>query len=335
MAGHLAEGYWVLAALCAALACIALVACLSRVRRDRYIADTPLVRMRSAAQGYVRVAGRAQSPPGDDMRSPLTGRACVWWDFRIDSKQEDARGKTVYRTIEKGTSVTPFVLTDADGECLIGPVGAEVTATCNDRWSGMSLHPSGPPPFPFQTILAMTGDDDYRYHERLIAPGTNLSVLGELRSHTEFGAVDQKSREILALWKSNQPALLKRFDANHDGQIDPAEWGAARAAAHAQAEAAVLHSPIERVGVVAQATHGEPFLIAPLDGAHLVRREQRNALLLLLASVLLLAICIWALSKTQTIMASYQPDSIRNGTVVRTASICRILPSSILKTSAI
>jgi hypothetical protein len=296
MTGLAAEGYWILAAVCCVLAAAALAACFSRLRRDRLIADTPLVRIRSAAQGYVRVSGRAQSPPGEDLRSPLTGRACVWWDYRVDSREQNEKGETVFRTIERATSVTPFLLTDTDGECLVGPVGAEVTATCKDRWSGMSRHPSGPPPFP--SILGLTGDDAYRYEERLITPGSRLSVLGELRSHTEFGAVDQKTREILAQWKSNQPALLGKFDADRDGQISADEWETARAAAHAQAEATVLHSPIERVGVVAQTTHGEPFLIAPLDEKHLIRRERRNAVLLLSASVLLVSMGLWALSKT-------------------------------------
>jgi hypothetical protein len=233
------------------------------------------------------------------LRSPLTGRACVWWDYQVEAREENAKGEAVYRTIEKATSVTPFVLNDSDGECLIGPVGAEVTATSNERWCGMSRHPNGAPTSP--SILGLVGQDDYRFHERLIAPGTPLSVLGELRSHTEFGAVDQKTQEILTQWKRDQPALLRRFDQNHDGQIGPGEWEAARTAAHNEAEATVLHSPIERVGVVGQTTHGEPFLIAPLDGAHLVRREKRNALLLLLASVLFVGLGAWALSTVQSI----------------------------------
>jgi hypothetical protein len=328
MAAHPGAGYWLFAALCAVLALLALLACFSRLRRDRFIADTPLVRIRSAAQGYVRVAGIARSPPGETLRSPLTNRPCVWWDYRVEAREENAKGEAVYRTVEKATSVTPFVLNDADGECLIGPVGAEVTATSNERWSGMSRHPSGAPQS--LAILGLVGQDDYRFHERLIAAGTPLSVLGELRSHTEFGAVDQKTQEILIQWKRDQPALLRRFDRNHDGQISPEEWQAARAAAHTEAESAVLHSPIERVGVVAQASHGEPFIIAPLDVEHLIRREKRNAILFLLASILSVALGLWALKKIE----SYQPDSIRNGTVVSTASIWRILPSSILNTSA-
>ena len=299
MAGHPGAAYWIAAALCGVLALAALIGCFSRLRRDRYIADTPLVRIRSAAQGYVRVAGNARSPPGDILRSPLTGRACVWWDYRVEAREENAKGEAVYRTIEKATSVTPFVLNDSDGECLVGPVGAEVTATSNERWSGMSRHPMGTPIS--ESILGFVGQDDYRFQERLIAPGAPLSVLGELRSHSEFGAVDQKTQEILLQWKRDQPALLRRFDLNHDGQIGPGEWDTARAAAHTEAESTVLHSPIERVGVVGQTTHGEPFLIAPLDAAHLVRREQRNALLLLLASILFVSLGTWALRAVQSI----------------------------------
>jgi hypothetical protein len=295
MADHFGEVLLIFAVLCGLLAVAALVGCFSRLRRDRFIADTPLVRIRSAAQGYVRVAGIARSPPDQTLRSPLTGRPCVWWDYQVQVREENAKGEAQYRTIEKATSVTPFVLDDSEGECLIGPVGAEVTPTSNERWSGMSRHPQGAPLS--HAILGLVGQDDYRYHERLIAPGTPLSVLGELRSSTDFGAVEQKAQEILLQWKRDQSTLLRRFDRNHDGHIGSDEWESARAAARAEAEATVLHSPIERVGIVGQTTHGEPFLIAPLDEKHLVRREKRYAFLLLLASILCVALAILALSK--------------------------------------
>jgi hypothetical protein len=295
--GLVAQRFWILATVCGAGALAALLICLSRLRRDRFMADTPLVRVRSAPQGYVRIEGLVAPPPGEDLRSPLTGRSCVWWDYQVDYRELSERGERQWRTVEKATSVAPFVLSDGDGECLVGPVGAEVTATTNDRWRGNTARPSG---LPFeQSGFGLSGEGDYRYHERLIAPGSKLSVLGELRSHTEFGAVDAQTKEILGRWKHDQPALLKRFDRNHDGQIDSAEWEAARAAAHVEAEAVVMHSPIERVGVVAQTTHGEPFLIAPLDEEHLVRRERRNAALLLIASVALLMLCLWAISRAE------------------------------------
>ncbi len=273
------ENYWTLAAFAVVFALLTLAGFFSRLRRDRIFADTPLVKIRSAAQGYVRLEGRAEPPPGETITAPQSGRTCVWWDYRVEVKETNSKGESSYRTVDKGTSVTPFVLTDTDAECLIGPIGAEVTPTSNQTWSG--------------------DGGSYRYHERLITAGSRLTVLGDLRSHTEFGATDQKTREILAQWKGDQHTLLDKFDRNHDGKIDPEEWEAARAAAHAEAEATVLHSPIERVGVVGQTTHGQPFVIVPLDGKTLVRREKQYAMAYLAASVLCLGLCIWSLGKAQ------------------------------------
>ena len=45
----------------------------------------------------------------------------------------------------------------------------------------------------------------------------------------------------------------------------PTEWEAVRAAAREQVEANIATQDA-RVSVVGQTTHGEPFLIAPLDG---------------------------------------------------------------------
>ena len=291
---HPGEHLQIIAGICGALSLLALLGFFSRLRRDRIIADTPLVRIRSAAQGYVRVEGVAGPPPDEDLRSPLSGRRCVWWDYRVEYRELDSRGQARIRTLEQATSVTPFVLSQEDGDCLIGPVGAEVTPPTVESWSGNSPRPMQRALFETGTLVSIDGD--YRYHERLIMPGARLCVLGELRSHTEFGAVDRRTREILDQWKRDQPGLLRRFDRNHDGRIDPVEWEVAQNTAHAQAEAVVMNSPVERVGVVAQTSHGQPFLIAPLDSGQLVRREKRLALAFLVASVILLGACVRLLS---------------------------------------
>ena len=54
-----------------------------RWRQQRLVEDTPAARIRSAAQGYVRLSGRAQAADGKPLRAPLTGRRCVWWTYRI------------------------------------------------------------------------------------------------------------------------------------------------------------------------------------------------------------------------------------------------------------
>ncbi|MGH8258405.1 MAG: GIDE domain-containing protein, partial [Steroidobacteraceae bacterium] len=263
-AGASPHFYYGLAVLFAAAMAYAVFRCLASLRRDRFAADTPLARIRSAAQGYVRLEGRAGAPPDGALAAPLSGLACVWWDYRIERRQSTGRSRSEWQLIERATSVTPFALHDADGECLIGPVGADVTPTSHETWFGDTPRPIGVAASGHPAIQL---ESAYRYTERLIGPGAHLTVLGELRSHSAVESIDDAVRETLASWKQDQAALLARFDRDHDGQLDAGEWDAARAQAHRQVEAS-LGTKGSRESVVGQTTHGEPFLIAPLDGQH-------------------------------------------------------------------
>ena len=220
--------YWALAACSAIAAAYAIYRLFLSVTRDRFVTDTPLVRIRSAAQGYARLEGHAGTAAADLLVAPLSGRPCVWWDYRISIKETDSRGNSKWSQLESATSVAPFAFADLDGRCLVGPVGAEVTPTSTDTWFGDTPRPvAGPPQHGWIGSL----DHTYRYTERLLAPGTRLSVLGELRSHAEEHELDSDARSLLAGWKADQPGLLARFDTDHDGRIDAQEWEAARAAA--------------------------------------------------------------------------------------------------------
>ncbi len=291
-------GYWGLAAMFAAATAYAVYRFLGGLRRDRFVADTPLARIRSAAQGYVRLEGTA-APPDGELTAPLSGLPCVWWDFRIERREPRGRYQNEWVVVERATSVTPFVLRDADGQCLVGPVGADVTPSSHETWFGDTPRPAAIPGTllsPGMHAALPSLEHTYRYTERLIAPGAHLSVLGELRSHSDVESIDEAVRETLLRWKHDQPALLARFDRDHDGQIDAQEWDAARMAARAEVEAG-LGSKSARVSVVGQSTHGEPFLIAPLDGAHLLVREKRRAGLALAASLVLAMLALWAMQK--------------------------------------
>jgi hypothetical protein len=90
---------------------------------------------------------------------------------------------------------------------------------------------------------------------------------------------------LLRDWKRDQPALLKRFDANGDGVLSQAEWETARAAARQQI---VQHPPqpdTQRRNVVMRPDDGRPLLIAACDAQALARRYRWRAAALLLAFV--------------------------------------------------
>jgi hypothetical protein len=285
--------FWAAAGVCGLASIYMLTRFLSSARRDRFIADTPLVRIRSAAQGYVRIEGRASSAAGDRMLAPLSRRPCVWWRYSILERVENAQRKKEWRRVDSGTSVTPFTLTDADASCLVGPVGADVTATNTDTWWGDSPRPNC---LPYERSPIGFGEQNYRYTEEIVTTGSHLSVMGEFRSHSE-AAVDDQVQQLLIAWKRDQTELLKKFDHNHDGRIDADEWEAARTAAKAAVDSTKPDGPLDRVCVVGQPTHGQPFLIAPLNEQQLHKRERRLGATALAASVVFLALAVWALEK--------------------------------------
>lgn len=292
MAVETVQHYQVIAVAAGAAALYSLYSFFYRLRRDRLVADTPIMRIRSAAQGYVKVSGRASPAGPTPTTAPLSSRPCVWWDYQIARQDRDSRGRTNWRTVENATSVELFVLSDGDAQCLVGPVQAEVTPTTRDVWYGTESRPIGPPP-PITTALLSGGP--YRYTERLLSVGVQLCVMGELRSRSETGDASAAIAAKLHEWKQDQASLLARFDADHDGRLDAAEWEAARAAAARECQVQTLQSGIARVSVISAPDNGEPFLIAPFTPEHLERRERAWAWIFLALSLVSVTVCAWAL----------------------------------------
>lgn len=291
-----------IAAIAGAGALLCLWGFFRRLRRDRLLADTPVVHIRSAAQGYVKVQGRVRPAGAAPTAAPLSGRPCVWWAFKVAEQERDSRGRVEWRTVESATSVELFVLADDDAECLVGPVKAEVTASRINTWYGDESRPTGPPP-PVNTAL-LTGS--YRYTEQLLDVGTQVCVVGELRSHSETGDLAAATAARLHEWKQDQHSLLQRFDADHDGRLSAAEWEAARQAAARECEAQKLQSNIERVSVVSEPADGRPFLISPLGPERMERRERRMAWLYLALGLLCVWLCAWALRQAGALGAALQ-----------------------------
>ena len=122
-----------------------------------------------------------------------------------------------------------------------------------------------------------------------------MCVLGEFRSHSEVGDVNAAIAAKLHEWKQDQPGLLARFDLDHDGKLNDAEWDAARQAAARESQSQTLQSAIRRESVISEPANGEPFLIAPLTEAALERRERLFAGLYLVLGLVGVAVCAWAI----------------------------------------
>jgi len=247
------------------------------IRIARLIEDTPRSRVRSAAQGYVELAGRAICLPGTENLAPLTRRPCVWWRYRVQQRTESRSGRReTWRTINQGRSEVPFLLDDGTGRCIVQPLGAEIITGESTTWYGNTPWPAGPP----GTGSRLLAGREYRYFEERIYDDDGVYVLGGFHTSTggPGGSRDEQVRALLSEWKQDTVALTTRFDADRDGTVSLAEWETARSQAQRTVEERELERPVlEQVHTVARPDSDRLFLIAAFPEGQLAARFRKRA----------------------------------------------------------
>lgn len=252
--------------------------------KSRAIRDTATARIRSAAQGYAEFVGVGALPPKVTIKGPLTGLECAWWDYRIEERGGRDGRQRGWHTVDSLTSETPFLLSDGTGQCLVDPRGADVVPHVRTAWCGATPWPEYRIP-PGQGVIGRIADvlfsgGRYRYVERRLNIAEPLYALGEFRTSGGIGVSDPDGdvAQVLHEWKSDQAQLLERFDANHDGKIDVAEWEQVRAAARAQVlQKRRAGEQAATVPLLGEPDDGRPFLLSAADPPSLALRFRLRA----------------------------------------------------------
>lgn len=246
----------------------------------RMIEDTPTSRIRSAAQGYVELAGRCGPLDGTQNLAPLTQRPCVWWRYRIQQRVESGTGsrrRRNWRTVNSGRSEVPFLLHDGTGTCIVQPAGAEVVTGESTTWYGDTPWPTAAAG---AGLLASRGHR-YRYFEERIYEHEQAFVLGQFRSHSGVPRGDAQAEvsALLAEWKQDQAQLTRRFDVDGDGKVSLREWERAREEARRTVTDRHLERPSQpALHVLGRPDGGRLFMIAAFPEGAIARRYRRRAL---------------------------------------------------------
>lgn len=248
-------------------------------RRLDVLRDMPRSLIRSAAQGYVELQGAAKLIPGPPIVAPLSGKPCVWWRYRIQSRSRSRGSWSTLDGSNHDTSTDIFMIDDGTGQCVVDPDKSDVTPSVSESWSGDSPMPEGGPG---------TGSvfGRYRYTEERIEQGVDLCALGYFHTQDPVSGamIDEEVRQQLAAWKQDQAWLLAHFDKDHDGQVDFQEWDAARQ----EARRLVLEKERENlkrppVNVLSHPSDGRQFIISALPREKLILRLRLFTLASLLA----------------------------------------------------
>lgn len=184
-------------------------------RLARIIDDIPTSRIVSAPQGYVELLGRACEIADTPLVTSLSGASCLWYRWQIAQRggerfySRDAISalfsSVVYLPTQHEESQSHFGIRDESGEAIIFPQGAEIISAHSQIWY----------------------EGDTRFTEEYIAPEDTLYVLGDFSTHTPTSGQWDYVNEVaaqLSLWQADKPQLLRRFDRNGNGVLDPGEW---------------------------------------------------------------------------------------------------------------
>jgi len=265
---------------------------LQRLKIARTVDDTPTSRVRSAAQGYVEINGIARCFGDNPMRAPLTMLPSVWWYYSIE-EAGDSNNKRSWNVIKRGSSDDNFLLHDETGYCIVDPEGAEVFPSIRKVWYGSLDWPA--PGLGIENHLGGMFQR-YRYTEHRIPHEGNLNVIGEFRTLGSMrnDSLEQDITNLLREWKADQPELLKRFDTNHDGVINAAEWERAREAARDQvAREQIATSAQPTLNMLGKCSDGRPFLVAGVDLQKIARRARWQMLAAWSGMVALAGLFAW------------------------------------------
>jgi hypothetical protein len=167
-------------------------------KRARQLEDTPLSKLRSAAQGYIELKAKVFPLSDTPNFGILSKKPCVWSRYTIEEFRRYRSGNetiTRWDPISMGASSDFFVLNDNTGECVVIPIRGEVITNSRSVWFGNT---TTPPPIPEPSIwnFIFGNGGSFRYTEERLEIGSDVYATGMFYTFNENDAFIQKHLDL-------------------------------------------------------------------------------------------------------------------------------------------
>jgi len=175
--------------------------------QKRLIENTPTSKIRSIAMGPVEISGEVVPAEKQILKSPFTGKDCVYYRFKIEEYRK-SKNSSYWQTVRSGEKKVNFYLKYDTGSVLVDPEKAKIDIPsdyCAESGFGK------PPVKMIQEFLAKESMNHknffgfnrrLRYTEYYIAPKDKLYIMGTAGDNPFVEeATGQKNEEDIMLQK--------------------------------------------------------------------------------------------------------------------------------------
>src|SRR4030042_348352 len=225
-----------------------------KLRLKRFIETTPTSKVRSLAMGRVEIYGEVVPAKKKVLKSPLTGKDCVYYFYTIEEYRKKSNNKSGWVLVDIWAESIPFFLKDETGNVLVDSNGARINIPddFNQRYESADLLPEKIMAFLFSERSRPVQDYDkvpadvkaflqcirinyqvnlqesgnpLRFKERVIVPGDKLYILGYAGNnpHLEEGAAKDNVEGIM-IQKGNIKDLYFISDKPEKEVLKKMKW---------------------------------------------------------------------------------------------------------------
>lgn len=292
--------FWFIFSLSIFFSVLSWVHWLKKIKRARLIEDVATSTVHSAPQGYIELMGHAEFSSEIKMRSPLSGRECVWFHYIIEKRRQNEDGIFgFWDPVTNIESKSEFQLEDETGKCTIDPLGAEVICYEKKIWYADSYTPGYPTTAVSKPgFMNLINRREFRFTERWIEPAETLYAIGQFvtengRQHKR--TIEEDSIILMDRWNLNPKKYLADFEIDSLGRMSDSEWNKikskavkevreGRSSCENSEQKHFLKKPVEKNNL---------YIISSFSDEELTKKYRLLSRLLIVSSTFLGAFSVW------------------------------------------